>query len=57
MSTATPETTASPPEPESRRFLKINPDIMMACAFAAVGVLLAVYAAIAFPPWNEAWAW
>ena len=49
MSTATPETAASPPEPESRRFLKINPDIMMACAFAAVGVLLAVYAAIAFP--------
>ena len=50
MSTATPETTASPPESESRRFLKINPDIMMACAFAAVGILLAVYAAIAFPP-------
>ena len=49
MSTAEPETIASPPEPKSRRFLKINPDIMMACAFAAVGILLVVYAAIAFP--------
>ena len=37
--------------------LKINPDIMMACAFAAVGILLAAYAAIAFPPWSEVWAW
>ena len=49
MSTAKPETIASPLELESRQLLKINPDIMMACAFAAVGMLLAVYAAIAFP--------
>jgi hypothetical protein len=57
MSTAEPGTIASPPTLESRRFLKINPDIMMACAFAAVGILLAAYAAIAFPPWSEVWAW
>jgi hypothetical protein len=49
MSTAGPETTASPRRFESRRLLKINPDVMMACAFAAVGMLLVVYAAIAFP--------
>ncbi len=49
MSTARPETTASPRQFESTRFLKINPDVMMACAFAAVGMLLVVYAAIAFP--------
>jgi hypothetical protein len=49
MSTAEHETIASAPERESRTFLKVNPDIMMACAFAAVGILLAAYAAIAFP--------
>jgi hypothetical protein len=57
MSTAEPGTIASLPARESRRFLNINPDIMMACAFAAVGILLAAYAAIAFPPWSEVWAW
>ena len=57
MSTAEPGTIASSPEPESRQFLKINPDTMMACAFVAVGILLAAYAAIAFPPSSEVWAW
>ena len=57
MSTAERGTIASAPERESRPFLEINPDIMMACAFAAVGILLAAYAAIAFPLWSEVWAW
>ena len=55
MSTAERGTIASAPELESRPFLEINPDIMMACAFAAMGILLAAYAAIAFPQFSEAW--
>jgi hypothetical protein len=49
MSMAERRTIASAPERGSRSFLKLNPDIMIACAFAAVGILLAAYAAIAFP--------
>jgi hypothetical protein len=57
MSTAEHGTIASAPEREARTLPKINPDIMTACAFAVVGILLAAYAAIAFPQHIEAWAW
>jgi hypothetical protein len=62
MSTAKPATIASAPEREAGLFLKgpflkINPDILIACAFAAVGILLAACAAVAFPQISEAWAW
>jgi len=39
------------------RSFKINPDIMISCSFMMAGILLAAYAAIAFPPSGEVWAW
>ena len=57
MSTAERGIIASSPAQEPRRFPEINPDILTACAFAAAGILLAAYAAIAFPQWSEAWVW
>jgi hypothetical protein len=57
MSTAEPGTIASPREPVATPFLQINPDIIAAFAFAALGILLAAYAAIAFPPSAEVWTW
>ena len=63
MSTAERGTIASTSERESMPSPSlninpdINPDIMMACAFGAVGILLAACAAIAFPQYIEAWAW
>ncbi len=57
MSTAEHGIIVSAPEREARTLPTINPDIMTACVFAAVGILLAAYAAIAFPQRIEASAW